>query len=187
MARKLGRHHACALWLLTLAPVMAACADPGSPVRAPLESSSRAELPASQASGAFRPGSLSQVEIRAIATYVDRVERRLGEGRYRRLDADDQDWIQAQIGALQRALAEAATSPQAALALRRLAVDFNSRMAWLDQGGVVCRQERRTGSSMMSRRCFTRKLLAQQTVAEQERWRRMSRLGTGTHKPRSLR
>lgn len=122
----------------------------------------------------------------AIAAYVAQVDGRLRGGRYKRLDASDQDWIRAQIRALQLALPQAVDSPEAGLALRRQVLDFESRMVLLDQGGIVCRLERRTGSSLMSRRCLTRKLLEQQTLAEQERWRRMSRPGTGTSKSMAL-
>jgi hypothetical protein len=147
---------------------------PGAPAEAPTNS------PQESAS----PG--AQTFAREIADYLDLVEERTRERRLRGLDERDRSWVLARVASLRAALARYSDGKTSNLTLQRLTQEFAVRVAELDQGGIVCRLERRTGSTLLSRRCLTRKLLEQQTIAEQERWRRITRPGTASSKPLPL-
>lgn len=121
-----------------------------------------------------------------ISAYLDQVEARTHGGRFRGLEPQDRSWVLERVASLRLVLAGFANGQVSPLALQRLTAEFAVRIAELEQGGIVCRHERRTGSALMNRRCFTRKRLEQQTIAEQERWRRMTRPGTGTSKSMAL-
>jgi hypothetical protein len=48
-------------------------------------------------------------------------------------------------------------------------------MIKIEEGGIICRQERKTGTRMSTQRCFTRKRLQEDTERSQDQLRAMPR------------
>lgn len=48
-------------------------------------------------------------------------------------------------------------------------------MIKIEEGGIICRQERRTGSHSITQRCFTRKKMQEDTRKSQDQLRSMPR------------
>ena len=117
----------------------------------------------------------STKSVSEIAQYVDDVDHRLQKGRYDVIEDHERKWMATQIADLRAALqgADAAAAPSADL--RMLASNFETGMIKIEEGGIVCRQERRTGTRMVTQRCFSRKRLQEDTERSQDQLRELKR------------
>lgn len=117
----------------------------------------------------------STKSVPEIARYVDDVDHRLQKGRYDVIEDSERKWMAAQIADLRAALqvADAAAAPSADL--RMMASNFETGMIKIEEGGIVCRQERRTGTRMVTQRCFSRKRLQEDTERSQDQLRDLKR------------
>ena len=97
--------------------------------------------------------------LEEIAEYVDGVDRRLQKGRYDTVTAKEKSWMVKQIADLRTELqiADAAQGPSNELQV--MAGEFELGIIKIEEGGIVCRKERRTGTRMQENRCYTQKRL----------------------------
>ncbi|MFO1495704.1 MAG: hypothetical protein U1F26_13710 [Lysobacterales bacterium] len=117
----------------------------------------------------------SDKSVAELREYVDAVDRRLQKGRYDAIPERDRRWIIEQIGALREALpdADAAAPPSGDLLL--LASDFETGMIRIEEGGIVCRRERKTGTRMVTLTCASRERLREEREASQSSLRELKR------------
>ncbi len=117
----------------------------------------------------------STMSVAEMSEYVENVDRRLQKGRYDTVEQKERTWIIEQIAELRSALQSADVSASPTPALIELASEFETGMIKIEEGGIVCRQERKTGTRMATQRCFTRKRLEQDTQRSQDQLRAMPR------------
>lgn len=117
----------------------------------------------------------STMSVSEIAQYVEDVDHRLQKGRYDVIEDSERKWMATQIADLRAALqgADKAAAPSADLQM--LASNFETGMIKIEEGGIVCRQERRTGTRMVTQRCFSRKRLEEDTERSQDQLRDLVR------------
>lgn len=117
----------------------------------------------------------SSKSVTEIADYVEDVDRRLQKGRYDVVEEKDRKWVIEQIAELRSALQSADVGAQPSPELRAMAGEFETGMIRIEEGGIVCRTERKTGTRMATQRCFTRKRLEEDTQRSQDQLRAMPR------------
>lgn len=113
----------------------------------------------------------SDKSVAEISDYVDQVDRHLQKGRYDQVDPRDRAWMMKAIAMLREELQANGSTDQPSSNLLSLASDFETGMVGIDEGGIICRQEQRTGSRMRTQRCFSKQRLAEDTHRSQEQWR----------------
>jgi hypothetical protein len=117
----------------------------------------------------------STKSVTEMSEYVEDVDRRLQKGRYDVVEEKERKWMIEQIADLRAALQSADVSAAPTPALVELASEFETGMIKIEEGGIVCRQERKTGTRMTTQRCFTRKRLEEDTQRSQDQLRMMPR------------
>lgn len=117
----------------------------------------------------------STKSVPEIAEYVEEVDRRLQKGRYDVVEEKERKWLIEQIADLRTALQSADANAAPSPALVGLASEFETGMIKIEEGGIVCRMERKTGTRMATQRCFTRKRLEEDTQRSQDQLRMMPR------------
>jgi hypothetical protein len=117
----------------------------------------------------------STKSVTEMSEYVEDVDRRLQKGRYDVVEQKERTWIIEQIAELRTALQSADASAAPAPELVEMASEFETGMIKIEEGGIVCRQERKTGTRMATQRCFTRKRLEEDTQRSQDQLRAMPR------------
>jgi hypothetical protein len=117
----------------------------------------------------------STKSVSEIAEYVDDVDRRFQKGRYDVAEKRDQKWMIQIIAALRTELESADRSRAPTPKLRALASEFETGIIGIEEGGIVCRQERKTGTRMSTQRCYSRKRLTDDTNKSQDQLRKMNR------------
>lgn len=117
----------------------------------------------------------STKSVAEIAQYVEDVDRRLQKGRYDGVEPKQHKWIIDAIADVRDALKTADTANPPSAELRALAGEFETGMIKIEEGGIICRQERRTGSHSITQRCFTRKRLEEDTKKSQDQLRNLKR------------
>jgi hypothetical protein len=117
----------------------------------------------------------STKSVAEMSEYVEDVDRRLQKGRYDVIEDKERKWMISQIAELRAALQSADVNASPAPALVTLASEFETGMIKIEEGGIVCRQERKTGTRMATQRCFTRKRLQEDTQRSQDQLRAMPR------------
>ncbi len=110
-----------------------------------------------------------------LREYIERVDHRLQKGQYDELKPQQQQWIVDQIAALRAELAKTPDSDQLPASLQGLAGDFQTAMIQIEEGDIVCRHEQRTGTRMVTRRCFSRQRQREDTQTSQDQLRMMHR------------
>lgn len=120
-------------------------------------------------------GVQSTMSVAEIAQYVDDVDRRLQKGRYDTIEDKERKWMITQIADLRAVLQGADTSAEPSADLRMMASNFETGMIKIEEGGIVCRMERKTGTRMSTQRCFTRKRLQEDTDKSRDQLREMRR------------
>ncbi len=120
-------------------------------------------------------GVQSTMSVSEIAEYVDAVDRRLQKGRYDVIEDKERKWMITQIADLRAVLQSANVAAPPSADLRMMASNFETGMIKIEEGGIVCRQERKTGTRMSTQRCFTRKRLQEDTQRSQDQLREMRR------------
>jgi hypothetical protein len=120
-------------------------------------------------------GVQSTMSVSEIAQYVDDVDRRLQKGRYDVIEDKERKWMITQIADLRAVLQSADVNAPPSADLRMLASNFETGMIKIEEGGIVCRQERKTGTRMSTQRCFTRKRLQEDTERSQDQLRNLIR------------
>ena len=83
-----------------------------------------------------------------------------------------------QIADLRAELLNADTSAEPSADLRMMASNFETGMIKIEEGGIICRQERKTGTRMSTQRCFTRKRLQEDSERSRDQLRDL-RYGQG--------
>ena len=111
-------------------------------------------------------------ELRA---YVERVDHCLQKGQYDELKPQQQQWIVDQIATLRAELAQTPDSDRIPAPLQGLAGDFQTAIIQIEEGDIVCRHEQRTGTRMVTRRCFSRQRQAEDIRTSQNQLRGMKR------------
>lgn len=117
----------------------------------------------------------SNLSVSEIAQYVDDVDHRLQKGRYDVVEERERQWIATQIADLRAALQGADVAAEPSADLRMMASNFETGMIKIEEGGIVCRQERRTGTRFVTQRCFSRKSLQEDTDRSQDQLRSLKR------------
>ena len=117
----------------------------------------------------------SSKSVSEIREYVETVDRRFQKGRYDVADKRDQQWLTQIIPVLRKELDKADASREPSPKLRDLASEFETGIIGIEEGGIVCRQERKTGTRMSTQRCFTRKRLVDDTTNSQDQLRKLNR------------
>ena len=80
-----------------------------------------------------------------------------------------------QIADLRAVLETADTNAEPSADLRMMASNFETGMIKIEEGGIVCRQERKTGTRMSTQRCYTRKRLEEDAERSRDQIREMKR------------
>ncbi|MBL8244290.1 MAG: hypothetical protein JNL89_08880 [Rhodanobacteraceae bacterium] len=122
---------------------------------------------------------LSQRSVGEMTEYVESVDRRLQKGRYDVVENKERTWIIEQIAAMRKALQDADPSQEPSADLLELASEFETGMIRIEEGGIVCRQERRTGSRMVEQKCYSKKRMdedAEKSRSTLQRIRRPSQV-----------
>lgn len=117
----------------------------------------------------------STMSVSEISEYVENVDRRFQKGRYDTIEDKERTWMIKTIADLRAALQSADTASAPSDDLRALAGEFETGMIKIEEGGIVCRQERKTGTRMSTQRCYTRKKLEEDTRRSQDQLRSMPR------------
>ncbi len=120
----------------------------------------------------------SSLSVSEIRQYVEDVDRRLQKGRYDVASQRDQKWLIQVIAALRSELDRADSARDPSPKLRELASEFETGIIGIEEGGIVCRQERKVGTRMATQRCFSRKRQIEDNSKSQESLRQM-RKGQG--------
>lgn len=110
-----------------------------------------------------------------IEEYVDDVDRRLQKGRYDVAEQKDREWIAENIAAVRQELDKAAGTTSPSARLIEVAGDFEAGMIRIEEGGIRCRRERRTGTRMPTLRCFSAKRQQEDIDKSQQQFREMFR------------
>lgn len=110
-----------------------------------------------------------------IQEYVDDVDRRLQKGRYDVVEQKDREWIAANIAAVRKELENATGTSSPSTRLIEVAGDFEAGMIRIEEGGIRCRRERRTGTRMPTLRCFSAKRQREDIDKSQQQFREMFR------------
>ena len=117
----------------------------------------------------------STKSVTEMSEYVEDVDRRLQKGRYDVVEQKERTWIIEQIAELRTALQSADASAAPAPELVEMASEFETGMIKIEEGGIVCRQERKTGTRMSTQRCYTRKRLEEDAERSRDQIREMKR------------
>lgn len=117
----------------------------------------------------------SDKSVSEIAEYVDDVDRRFQKGRYDSTEKRDQTWMIQIIAALRSELESSDASRPPSAKLQKLAGEFETGVIGIEEGSIVCRQERKVGTRMSTQRCFSRKRLADDTTKSQDQIRKYNR------------
>lgn len=129
----------------------------------------------------FAAKTMDNVELRIprsvseIHEYVDDVDRRLQKGRYDVVDQKDREWIAENIAAVRAELDKAGSASTPGTRLIEVAGDFEAGMIRIEEGGIRCRRERRTGTRMPTLRCFSAKRQQEDIDKSQQQFREMFR------------
>lgn len=113
--------------------------------------------------------------VTEIGDYVKSIERRMQSGRYDVADKGEQQWIVNSINSVRAALATADPNAPPSEDLQALAGAFETGMIKVEEGGIMCRQERRTGTRMITLRCYSAKRLQEDILASQDQLREIKR------------
>jgi hypothetical protein len=132
-------------------------------------------LSAAAESATTSVGVQSTMSVSEIAEYVDNVDRRLQKGRYDVIEDKERKWMITQIADLRAVLETADTNAEPSADLRMMASNFETGMIKIEEGGIVCRQERKTGTRMSTQRCYTRKRLEEDAERSRDQIREMKR------------
>lgn len=108
-----------------------------------------------------------------IREYVDDVDRRLQKGRYDVVEQKDREWIAESIAAVRAELDKAGSVSTPGTRLIEVAGDFEAGMIRIEEGGIRCRRERRTGTRMPTLRCFSAKRQQEDIDKSQQQFREM--------------
>lgn len=119
----------------------------------------------------------STKSVSEIRDYVENVDRRFQKGRYDVAEKRDQKWMIQIIAALRAELDKADATRDPGPKLRELASEFETGVIGIEEGGIVCRQERKVGTRMSTQRCFSRKRLADDSKKSQDQLRNMRSQG----------
>jgi hypothetical protein len=126
----------------------------------------------------------SDKSVSEISAYVDEVDRYLQKGRYDRVDPRDRAWMIKAIAVIRAELPANSGLSEPSPELLSLTSDFETGMIGIEEGGIICRKARRTGSHMQTQRCFTKQRLAEDTVRSQDQLHKAARI-TPLKQPRS--
>ena len=138
-------------------------------------------LAAVLAAPALAARTMDNVELRIprsvgeIREYVDDVDRRLQKGRYDVVEQKDREWIAENIAAVRAELDKAGSVSTPRTRLIEVAGDFEAGMIRIEEGGIRCRRERRTGTRMPTLRCFSAKRQQEDIDKSQQQFREMFR------------
>lgn len=117
----------------------------------------------------------STKSVSEIAEYVDAVDRRLQKGRYDVIDDKQRKWMVTQIADLRSVLQGADAAAEPSPDLRMMASNFETGMIKIEEGGIVCRQERRTGTRMVTQRCYSYQRMEEDAERSRDQLRDMRR------------
>lgn len=117
----------------------------------------------------------STKSVAEITEYVEAVDRRFQKGRYDSIEDKERKWMIKQIADLRAELLNADVGAAPSADLRMMASNFETGMIKIEEGGIICRQERKTGTRMSTQRCFTRKRLQEDTERSQDQLRDLKR------------
>jgi hypothetical protein len=117
----------------------------------------------------------SSKSVAEMAEYVELVDHRLQKGRYDVVTEKERKWIIQNIARMRKALQAGEVNAAPSAELKELASEFETGMIKIEEGGIVCRQERRTGTRMSTQRCFSRKRLTDDTNKSQDQLRKLNR------------
>lgn len=117
----------------------------------------------------------SDKSVKEINEYVENVDRRFQKGRYDTIEDKERKWLITQIADLRAELLNADVNAEPSADLRMMASNFETGIIKIEEGGIICRQERKTGTRMATQRCYTRKRLEEDTQRSQDQLRAMPR------------
>ena len=119
---------------------------------------------------------LSELQPPQIAEYVAGVEVRLASGQYDVVKPRVRAWMVAELANLKKRLAEHDRESGTVKALQTAFAVFEARMIGIEEGGIVCERNQRTGSRMVEKRCMTRKRQAELREESRDSMRGLGRV-----------
>lgn len=117
-----------------------------------------------------------------ISDYVAAVDRRLQRGRYDRIDAKERVWMIRQIAELRTELEGAGSGSRLSSTLQVMAGEFELGVIRIEEGGIICRNERRTGTHRTEDRCYSQKRIREDEEHSRDtlrQWRRPQAISGG--------
>lgn len=118
---------------------------------------------------------MSSRSIPELERYIDRVDHRLKKGQYDDLNQQKRQWIVDQMAALRSEIEDIGPGGAQTETLKMLASDFETAIIKLEEGDIVCRHEQKTGTRMVTRRCFSRSRQSEEAQRQQDQFRRAKR------------
>lgn len=100
-------------------------------------------------------------DIPWMLKYVDKVENRFRNGLYDNIDPYRRDSVIVALGLVKDQLAGERGGRQPSDELDMLMGRFIGLVLEAEEGGIVCRRERRTGSQRFERVCYTKRRMAE--------------------------
>lgn len=117
----------------------------------------------------------SERSLAEIAEYVDEVAQRLERGLYDEIEAQSLAWLEAETASLRGEVERAEQGAGLTEELRRRAGSYELGVITIDEGGVFCRSERRTGTRMREDRCYSNLRLVEERERSRDTLRRLRR------------
>ncbi len=148
-----------------LIPAMLVLALATSPLLATPLSTSRTNLVALNWNG-------SVAELREFTADI---ESRLEKRPYNRLNSQQQGWIIEQIALIRAELEDGGDDAVMSDRLQRLASDFETAIVQVEEGQLSCQHEQRTGTRMVTQRCFSQQRLQEDRASSQAQMRKWIR------------
>jgi|CXWL01.1.fsa_nt_gi hypothetical protein len=115
-----------------------------------------------------------------LVDFVADVESRLQKRPYKELTAQQKGWIVEQIAMMREELDESGDDVVVSDTLQKLASDFQTAIVQVEEGELACRHERRTGTRMVTQRCYSDQRLREDrdsSQAQLRKWTRTTPLG----------
>lgn len=132
-------------------------------------------LPGVARAGATEAPQNASRSVEDIAEYVDSIDRRLQNGRYDVIDPGERNWIVDSIAGLRKEIGQSGADSAPSEDMVRLASEFEIGMLKIEEGGIVCRRERPTGSRITTQRCYSKKYLEHESERSQAAMRSLLR------------
>lgn len=121
--------------------------------------------------------------VSELREFVADVEDNLHKRPFNRLNSQQKGWIVEQISLLRVELDASGDDETISDTLQLLASDFQSAIVQVEEGSLACQHERRTGTRMVTQRCFSQQRKREDmesSQAQMRKWIRPAAIGGGS-------